>query len=257
MKGRIERVKDQILTSLSSKPFLKAIALIHHKGEDLYDPYFTLSFDVFYMDSLPNDRSSFYKGVELFEDSPVANKDRILIDNLPVRIEYKSTELVDRLLMALETGAPYAPRELSFLINRIRLSEKIHDSEDWFSNTLKKVEKLPEDFWSRLMIFHSNKMENCLNDLRAASMRKDPFFFHISLGNFLQDSGALLMALNHQPEPSPRYFNKTLRALPQLPDGFLANYESLLRTDGELTMERKSEVASLFTRSILGLLPSF
>lgn len=256
MKGRIERVKSIVQQGLEPQDNIESAALVLQQDMDIYDPYFLLSFDVYYKGDLPEERASLFQGLEMFESSPAAQKDRLLIDNLPVRIYYRKVDDINTLCNAQKTGGHYSPRELSFLIHRTDLADVLFDKNGWYSGLLKELENPDESFWIKLRDYYSMKMENYLNDLRAASMRQDLFFFHLSLGNFLRNSGAMLMSIHKITEPSPRYFDRYMKRLTHLPDGFEANYSSLLRTDEELTMERKSEVAALFTRSILGLIPS-
>ncbi|MDA3851617.1 MAG: hypothetical protein PF447_10135 [Spirochaetaceae bacterium] len=257
MKGRIERIKDLILQGLEKLDNIKSVQLVSHDKEDIYDPYFILSFDLYYNGNLQEDRREIYPHVELFESSPSGSKDRLLIDNLPIRLEYRGISRIEALFAALEGNMAYPSRELSFLVNRINNGKILMDNQDWLKGYSEKAKNLPEFFWKKLLGYYISKTENYLNDLRAASLRNDSFFFQLSLGNFLRNSGGLLMALNYKTEPSPRYFNEALNKLNLLPDGFKANYGSLLRSHNELTMERKSEVATLYTRSILGLLPAY
>lgn len=256
MKGRIERVKSIVQQGLEPQNNIESAALVLQQDMDIYDPYFLLSFDVYFKGKLPEDRASLFQELEMFESSSAALKDRLLIDNLPVRIYYRKLEETEMLCQALKNNGHYSPREMSFLIHRTQLADVLFDKNGWYGKLLEDLKNPQESFWLQLTEYYSMKMENYLNDLRAASMRQDPFYFHLSLGNFLRNSGAMLMAVNRMTEPSPRNFNSYMKRLTHLPDGFEANYSSLLRTDDELTMERKSEVAALFTRSILGLIPS-
>ena len=245
-----------ILDSLMKLSQIEVIQLQLEQDQDIYDPYFVLSFDVYYRGTIPEKRRSFFGVLEMFESSPSHPKDRILTDNIPVRLEYRNLDRVETLFASMQSDLHYPEKELSYLIHRIIHGEILTPAHSSFLRLVEQSHELPPQFWKRLRSFFSSKMENCLNDLRAASLRNDPFFFHYSLGNFLKNAGALLLALNGQTEPSPRNLDRYLRKLKLLPDGFEANYTSLLRTHDDLSMERKSEVAALLTKSILGLLPS-
>lgn len=257
MKGRIERVKSIILDSLKSLNQVDVVQLILQEDQDIYDPYFNLSFDVYFRGVIPDDRKSFFPNVEMFESSPAALKDRILFDNLPIRLEYRNLDRVETLFSSMKSDLHYPPRELSFLIHRINHGEILTDRNESFLRLMEQCQDLPAQFWKKIRHYYSVKMENYLNDLRAASLRNDPFYFQLSLGNFLRNSCALLLAINGKTEPSPRHLDSSIQKLKILPDGFEANYNSLVRIHAELSMDRKSEVAALFTRSILGLLPSY
>lgn len=257
MKGRIEKVKSIMLDSLKSMNHVDVVQLILQEDQDIYDPYFVLSFDAYYRGVIPEERKAFFPDVEMFESSPSAQKDRILYDNLPIRVEYRNLDRVETLFSSMKTDLHYPPRELSFLVHRISHGEILTERNEPFIRLMEQCQDLPAQFWKRIRQYYSSKMENYLNDLRAASLRNDPFYFQLSLGNFLRNSCALLLAVNGKTEPSPRYMDNSVNRLKILPDGFEANYNSLVRTHEELGMERKSEVAALFTRSILGLLPSY
>lgn len=254
MKGRIERIKQIILGGALELGSIEAIQLLHQPDEDIYDPYFILSFDIYFKGGIPLNRKDLYKDAELYESSTQRNKDRVLIDNLPVRLEYRDLELVDRQIEAVKRKGEFHYREMSYLFNRIVRGESLLDSRGWLIKAQKIIENLDEDFWSGLRDFYCLKMEHHLSDVKAAAFNEDPFFYHLAMGNFLRHCGALLLAINKKTEPSPRYIDRQIRKLSILPSGFLANYESLLRNDEELTLERKSEVAALFARSIIGLL---
>ena len=64
---------------------------------------------------------------------------------------------------------------------------------------------------------------------------------------------SFLFAYNRKFESSGRMLMQRLRALPQLPDGFLGRLDTFVRADNELSPERKREIAELIARSLLEL----
>ena len=64
-----------------------------------------------------------------------------------------------------------------------------------------------------------------------------------------------LCAVNRVFEPGPRDYTSSLALFEVLPEGFWANWQSLLREDGELPGERKREIADLLARGIFALIP--
>jgi hypothetical protein len=94
-------------------------------------------------------------------------------------------------------------------------------------------------------------MEHFLVDLGAASYADDGYFYGVSLAGFMRYAAASLFTANRRFEPSNRYLSAQLRSLKSLPDDFLGRWETLLRSDLDISVSQKHELAELIARSIL------
>ena len=96
-------------------------------------------------------------------------------------------------------------------------------------------------------------MAHALSDLKAATLQDDSYFYVISSASFVKKLVSLLFIENKTFEPSGRNCYKDVLALGYLPENFRGRFESLLRQDGSLDMEKKAEVASLLAKSVVSM----
>ena len=120
-------------------------------------------------------------------------------------------------------------------------------------NIRKRLGSLGDEFWHIMRNAHESKMEHFLSDLGAAFMREDEFFYLISAAGFIKNACLTLFCINRRFEPSHRAYHKKILELNVLPDSFRAYFESFIRSDPELTMERKFSMAQHIAKGIVAL----
>jgi len=179
-----------------------------------------------------------------------------MMNDLPVRISYKDTARVNAVLDAVDDGDAWLSMERgTYLFHRIATGSVVWSSGDWIDGVLKRLDHLPESFWSSWIESCNRRVDHLLSDMGAASYKDDPLYFRLSLSGYLKTVAELLFAVNHVFEPGPRDITASLALLEILPDGFQANWASLLRDDTELPPERKREIAEILARGAFALNP--
>ena len=257
MKNKVKKIVDHIADILIKWKDVRAVVLQHFAEKDVYDPNFSITFDVFCDGSIPasKERSGLFVGSEYFESSKINNKDRFIFEELPVRISYKPCEGVENVFEAVKTDRWLSIEGGTYLFHRIATGTLLWSRDEWIKNILIKLDKLPESFWQQWIESCKRRIDHYLEDLGAATIKDDALYFQLSLAGFLQSTARFLFAVNHVFEPGPRDYTASLVLLENLPEGFEANWSSILRNDAELPAFRKHEIAEILTRSILNLSP--
>jgi hypothetical protein len=255
MKRKVGIIAEQITGVVKEWPAVDAIALGDPIGEDMYDPYFFMSIDVYYTGALPpvEKRMEYFSFGGAFESAQANKKDRFIVDDVAVRIEYKEMERVeelvdgrDGLLASLRDSGTYG-------FYRLLNSEIMYKRTDWTTRMQGILQNMPPSFWNLLRYSFQARMEHYLSDLGAATVRNDSLFFLVSASGFIRSVCSILFAINRLYEPSVRLLSVEVKKLPVLPEPFLGRYESFLRNDPDLTPERKREIAELMAKSIINL----
>jgi hypothetical protein len=257
MKAKVKKVVDQIVEILKEWNGVEAVVLQHFAEKDIYDPNFSVTLDVFRKGEIPDKdkRQVHFKDADFFESSSTSVKDRFMLGDLPVRISYKDTVRVDAVLNAIEGNSWMSMERGTYLFHRIATGTVVWTRGDWIKAVLSKLDSLPEDFWSTWIDSCNHRIDHFLGDIGASSIKEDELYFRLSLSGFLKAVAECLFAVNQVFEPGPRDYSAAIGLLENLPDGFKANWGSLLREDGELPMDRKREIASLLARSVFALQP--
>ena len=257
MKVKVRKVVDKIVEVLNKWDGVQAVVLQHFVEKDIYDPNFSITLDVFRDGDIPDRdiRGNAFPGALYFESSRVKNKDRFILDDLPVRISYKNTERVDAVLAATAGDSWLSKERGTYLFHRIATGSLVWSQGEWFSGILNKLDNLPDSFWSQWVESCHRRIDHFLSDLGAASFKEDALYFNLSLSGFMKSVIEVLFAVNHVFEPGPRDFTASLDLLETLPEGFQANWGSLLRDDAELPSDRKREIAELLARGVFALNP--
>jgi hypothetical protein len=259
MKYKTKQLVDRFSSILSMWPGVECIALNEAAMPDTLDPYFALILDIYFRDSIPGpeERHAEYGNeLEGFETSKNGSKDRFLIKDIPVRLEYKSIGIIEELVSIADTKL-----ESLWLIKDsgtygfYRLSQGviIFDRTGWILKIRERLGKLKKDFWQSMRNAHESKMEHFLSDLGAAFIRGDDFFYLISSAGFIKSACLALFCINRCFEPSHRAYYKQVLKLKKIPDSFRGYFETFLRQDPEITMERKFSLAQLIAREIFSL----
>jgi len=257
MKYKTKLLADRFTGILSSWPGVECITLNEAALPDTLDPYFALILDVFCSSSIPgtDERSHLYgDDVAAFESSGQNQKDRFLIGDIPVRLEYKFTGKIEELV----TIADSKPDSLwlikdagTYGFYRLENGDILFSRNNWISTIRTRLENLPEQFWAEMRAAVQSKMEHFLLDLGAASFQKDNFHYLILSSGFIKYACLTLFCINRCFEPSHRAYYKQALELPVQPDSFKADIDTFL--GNELDMDRRFTLARLIARSIVTL----
>ena len=163
------------------------------------------------------------------------------------RLDSILTRAEERLWAVRESGTK--------MLYRLQNGHPLDESSDWLRLARARLQQLPDSFWQSIMVSTRAAMEVDLRYVSAAVHRGDDLIYVSAAATFLHNVISFLFAYNRQFEPSGCLLQARLQELPQLPDGFLGRLESFVRTDQELSPERKREIAELIARSVVELSP--
>jgi hypothetical protein len=267
MKHKTKALVDRFAAALSQWPGVECITLNEAALADPLDSYFALILDVFYSASIPGpeERCRFYgDDVAAFEsfsqkesgNSSQNEKDRFLIGDIPVRLEYKFTGRTEELVAIADTR-----QESLWLIKdsgtygfyRLANGEIVFSRNNWITGIRRRLEKLGDRFWAETRNTVQSKMEHFLSDLGAACFQGDVFHYLIASAGFIKAACLTLFCVNRRFEPSHRAYYKQVRELPVLPGSFLADFDAFLSNSPDMDMERRFAVAKLIAKSIIPL----
>jgi hypothetical protein len=194
--------------------------------------------------------------VAAFESSGRNEKDRFLIGDIPVRLEFKFTKKVEELV----TIADSKPDSLwlikdsgTYGFYRLAQGDIIFSRNDWIYDIRKRLENLGDQFWAGVRAAAQSKMEHFLLDLGAACFQEDDFHYLISSSGFIKTACLTLFCINRCFEPSHRAYYKQVRELPVLPESFLGELDTFLANEPAMSMERRYSVAKLIAMGIVAL----
>jgi hypothetical protein len=271
MKFKTKLLVDRFASILSQWPGVECVSLNEAALPDTLDPYFALILDVYYSAPIPGsgERIGLYGedvaafetagSVEVSEPAGDYNrecKDRFLIGNLPVRLEYKSTRMIEELVAITDTRLDslwLIKNSGTYGFYRLAQGEVVFSRSGWIMEVRRRLENLGGEFWRLMRNAHESKMEHFLSDLGAAVIQKDEFFYLISAAGFIKSACLTLFCINRRFEPSHRAYHRQVLELPELSESFRAQFETFLSSGPEITMERKFSVAQLIARGIVAL----
>jgi hypothetical protein len=259
MKYKTKLLADRFAKTLSQWPGVECVTLNEAALPDTLDPYFALIIDVFYSAPIPDaeERNRLYgDDVAAFETASRNIKDRFLIGDLPVRLEYKATEKIEELVSIADTRL-----ELLWLIKdsgtygfyRLSQGEILFSRSGWINGIRQRLLNVGDIFWSETRLAHQSKMEHFLGDLGAAYQQGDDFHYLIASAGFIKTACLTLFCLNRRFEPSHRAYSKQVLSLPVLPESFRAQLETFLRPDPGMDMSRRFSLAKLIAKGIVAL----
>jgi hypothetical protein len=259
MKQKTKFLSDRFVEVISQWPGVECISLNEASRGDTLDPYFALILDVFHSGPIPSpdERSRAYQGdVSAFESTNQGKKDRFLVGELPVRIEFKSTALLEDLVSFADTRQDslwFIKDSGTYGFYRLAQGELVFSRSGWIDKIRERLSKADGEFWMRLREVNQSKMEHFLNDLGAALFQDDDFFYIMSASGFVKHACLTLFCINHRFEPSHRAYYNQVVALPVLPEGFAAQLETFLNRGGNSTAERRYSLAQIMARGIISL----
>jgi hypothetical protein len=259
MKYKTKLLVDRFADTLSKWPGVECITLNEAALADPLDPYFALILDVFYSAPLPgpDERCRLYgSDVAAFESSSQNEKDRFLIGDIPVRLEYKFIGKIEELVTIADTK-----QESLWLIKdsgtygfyRLVNGDIVFSRSNWINEIRKRLENPGERFWAETRSAVQSKMEHFLSDLGASCFQRDEFHYLIASAGFIKAVCLTLFCVNRRFEPSHRAYYKQVLELPELPESFPADFEAFLSNGPDMTMDRRFAVAKLIARSIVTL----
>ena len=253
MRQKVERIAESLTRVLSGWDSVECVSLCEQAEVDVLDPYFALVLDVHHRGPvpLPEDRRKAFGDPGAFESAQVQTKDRFFLEGLPVRIEYKSVDQVEDFLERAEDRLWILKNSGTYMFYRLGSAQVLFKRSDWIDRTRRRLAEFPASFWEGLRDSFQSKMEHYLADLGAAAVQDDGFFYLVSLGGFATYAAAVLFMVNRRFEPSHRSIDAHLRALKRVPDDFFGRWETLLRSDMDLSREQKYKVAGLIAKSLV------
>jgi hypothetical protein len=260
MNFRTKQLLERLTDEISSWPAVECVILNEAAIPDNLDPYFAIILDVFYSGDIPSeaDRAALYcRDLSAFETSGA--KDRFMVEYIPVRVEFKPTARIEEYIN-IATGN----LDSLFLIKdsgtygfyRLTHGAVLFDHAGWILSVRKRLTRLPERFWQEETSAWQSRMEHYLNDLGAALIQNDNFFFLVSASGFIKTACLTLFCLNKCFEPSHRLYYKQVLSLPVLPASFAAQIENFLNSSSEITMDRKYSIAQLIGKGVSALTAS-
>ena len=251
LKKKIQNVLDQVVGVISQWKGTDTLTLMQNE-HDLYDPYFFISFDVYNTGDIPEvaERIEAFSFAGAFET--LNRKDRFLVNELPVRLEYKDIKRFDDIIdNSISSSIPIRDSG-TYMFYRVMTAKVMYAHSDWLERARERLSALKDSFWEELRKSAQARMEHYLGDLAAAAMVEDELFFMISASGFITSACGTLLALNHEFEPPPRQLYKHTLELERKPDTFQGLLESFLRHK-DTSFARKREIAELLAKRIIQL----
>jgi len=259
MKYKTRVLVERFAGILSEWPGVECVTLNEAALPDTLDPYYALIMDVFFSSPVPEPRQRcemYGSDVAAFESSGMNEKDRFLIGDIPVRMEYKSTEKVENLVSIADTNTDFLwlIKHLgTYSFYRLASGQTVFSRAGWIGGIRKRLEKLPEIFWTQVRGAAQSKMEHFLSDLGAASFQGDEFHYLVASAGFLKTACLCLFCINRRFEPSHRAYYKQVLELPILPERFSAKLENFFSGGPGASMDRRFGIAKLMAKGIVGL----
>jgi len=257
MKYKTKLLVDRFTELLSFWEGVECITLNEAALPDTLDPYFALIIDVFYSSPIPQAEERFHlygDDVAAFESSVQNEKDRFLIGDIPVRLEYKKTKKIDELvniacdnvesLWLIKDSGTYG-------FYRLVNCEIIFSRSNWIHDIRKRLENVGSYFWTQMRGAVQSKMEHFLSDLGAACFQGDKFHYLIASAGFIKNACLTLFCVNKRFEPSHRAYFKQVCELPVLPESFCAEFQTFLENNTADDMESKFYLAKLIAQKIV------
>jgi len=259
MKYKTKLLVDRFTSIVSAWSGVECVCLNEAALPDTLDPYFALILDIYFKDPIPGPeerQALFGEDLQAFETSARGNKDRFLIGDIPVRLEYKLIRRVEELVNIADTRLEnlwLIKDKGTYGFYRLSHGEIVFSRDDWIKDIRHRLKNLEDEFWQNMRNAHESKMEHFLSDLGAAVMQGDDFFYLISAAGFIKNACLTLFCINKHFEPSHRAYYKQVLELKELPDSFRAFFETFLRSDSETTLERKFYIAQHIAKGIVSL----
>jgi len=256
MKYKTKLLVDRFTEILSSWKGVECVTINEAAFQDTLDPYFALILDVFCCASIPKPEERcklFGSDIVAFESAAQGEKDRFLIGDIPVRLEFKKTKKIDELV-----NIACSNHESIWLIKdsgtygfyRLANCEIIYSRSNWIHDVRKKLENIGDQFWTEMRNAVQYKMEHFLSDLGAACFQGDKFHYLIASAGFIKTACLTLFCINKHFEPSHRAYFKQVCELSTLPGSFVAEFQTFIDTSNDVDLESRFYLAKLIAQKI-------
>jgi len=258
MKYKTKLLVERFTEILSSWKGVECITVNEAAMQDTLDPYFALILDIFCDGSIPKaeDRCRLLgDDVAAFESAGQSEKDRFLIGDIPVRLEYKKTKKVDELVNIAcsdHESLWFIKDSGTYGFYRLANCEIVYSRSDWIHNVRKKLDNIGDKYWNEMRNTVQSKMEHFLSDLGAACFQGDKFHYLIASAGFIKNACLTLLCINKRFEPSHRAYYKQVSELPILPGSFIAEFQTFLNSNSD-DMESRFSLAKLMAQKIVML----
>jgi len=257
VKYKTKILVERFTGILSAWPGVECITLNEAALPDTLDPYFALILDVFCSAPIPgsDERCRMYgEDVAAFESSGQNEKDRFLIGDIPVRLEYKKTKKVDELLKIAcdDHDSLWLIKDSgTYGFYRLANCEVIFSRTDWIHKVRERLTKIGDKYWDEMRNTIQSKMEHFLSDLGAACFQKDKFHYLIASAGFIKNACLTLFCINKHFEPSHRAYFKQVCELPILPESFSAEFQTFLADSSSADLDTRFYLAKLIAQKIV------
>jgi hypothetical protein len=259
MKYKTKMLVDRFTGILSEWPGVECVILNESAMSDILDPYYALILDVFFSAPIPGagERCKIYgSDVVAFESSGQNEKDRFLIGDIPVRLEYKNTEKIEGLVSITDSKVDslwLIKDSGTYGYYRLVNGEIVFARGEWIYGIRKRLASASEAFWSEMRNAAQYKMEHFLADLGAATLQDDKFHYLLAAAGFVKTACLTLFCINRRFEPSHRSYYKQVLELPLLPVSFPAELENFFNFGSDSSMERRFSLAKVIAKGIVAL----
>ena len=255
MEKKVETITAYISEKLRAIPAVDCILLQESAEEDLLNPYFFISLDVYYRGALPDsrERQHLFENAGAFESSYFSLKDRFFIDDMPIRIEYKHKDRVDHIIQNNEGNIWVFKDTGTYMFYRLKYGKVVRQRTSWIDGVRAKLENFSDAFWSAIRNSALSTMEHQVIDISSSVINRDDLFYLISMSGYIKSLCSFLYAVNREFEPSKRHISEHILKLEKLPENFAGRFDSLVRNDVDFSRSKRQEVAKLLTKSLLYL----
>ncbi|MCX7026256.1 MAG: DUF4037 domain-containing protein [Spirochaetes bacterium] len=255
MNHRVESLVDFLKRTLSSWNSVECITVDPRSEIFDLDPYFALVIDVYYITSIPSaqERRAAFGDPGDFETAASGTKDRFFLDELPIRIEYKEIEALERLLERPIQYIKLLKNSGTYSFYRLESNKIIFDASGWIGKARGRLSNFPAEAWITLGDSFRSKMEHYLSDMGAASFSGDKYFLLLSEAGFLRYAAASVFMANRRFEPSHRDIEDHLRVFSLIPDDWWPAWNAILQKEGEIPAPKRFEIARLLASSVYSL----
>jgi hypothetical protein len=259
MKYKTKLLADRFAGVLSQWPGVECVTVNEAAMQDILDPYFALTLDVFVTAPVPDaeQRCAVYGDeVVAFETSGLNAKDRFLVGDIPVRLEYKTNKKIEETVSIADSNVDdlWLIKDAgTYGFYRLANGEVIFSRTKWIDDIRKRLGNIGDSFWIEMRGAVQSKMEHFLSDLGAAFFQGDRFHYLLASAGFIKTACLVLFCVNRRFEPSHRVYYKQVLELPVLPTSFAAQLENFLDDGADVPMERRFNLAKLIARGIVAL----
>jgi hypothetical protein len=258
MKYKTKLLVDRFTELLSSWAGVECVTLNEAALPDTLDPYFALILDVFCSGNIAGseERCRLYgDDVAAFESSG-QEKDRFLIGDIPVRLEFKKAAKIDELVEIAcndHESLWFIKDSGTYGFYRLANCEIVFSRSNWINDVRKRLDSIGENFWVQMIGAVQSKMEHFLSDLGAACFQGDKFHYLIASAGFIKAACLTLFCINRRFEPSHRSYFKQVCELPVLPESFSAEFQTFLEKTTSDDLDSRFYIAKLIAQKIVML----